>query len=158
MSRSSHRGLVQPPAELLSRAWKEVRVDFLETDIESVLEDCQFVARTDALNALTDHAKHADEFDRRMRELLVSVDSFITVLQEANQQDPDAGLAIELKYKTIAPVRARQCPVHELPPSVAQDVARIGELWESEIHFHSLPAVDSAPTSTPASADQHETP
>lgn len=105
MSRSSHRGLVQSSAELLSRAWKEVRVDFLETDIESVFEDCQFVARTDALNALTDHAKHGDEFDRRMRELLVTVDSFITALQEANQQDPSATLAIELKYKMIAPVR-----------------------------------------------------
>ncbi len=105
MSRSSHRGLVQGPAELLSSAWKDVRVDLLGTAIERAFEDGQFVARTDALNTLSDHPNHADEFDRRMRELLVVSDSFITVLQEANELDPDAALAVELKYKTIVPVR-----------------------------------------------------
>lgn len=105
MSRSSHRGLVQTPAELLSTAWKEVRVDLLETAIDSAFESGQFVARTDALNTLSDHPTDADEFDRQMRELLVVADSFIRALQDANHLDPDAALAVELKYKAIVPVR-----------------------------------------------------
>lgn len=105
MSRSSHRALVQLPAERLSQAWRKVRVDLLDTAIERAFEDGQFVARTDALNALSDHAKHAEEFDRRMREILDAVEAFITVIQSATLLDPQAALAAELKYKEIHPVR-----------------------------------------------------
>ena len=105
MSRSSHRGLVQPPAERLSQAWREVRIDLLDTAIERAFEDGLFVARTDALNTLSDHPKHADEFDRRMREILEAVEALITVIQSATLLNPQAALAAELKYKEIHPVR-----------------------------------------------------
>jgi serine/threonine protein kinase len=103
ISRSSHRGVVQAPAARLAEAWRTVRVHLLGTSIERAYEDGGFVARTDALNALSNHPKHADEFDQRMRELLASTESFIEVVQSATDLDPEAALAAELKYATITP-------------------------------------------------------
>jgi serine/threonine protein kinase len=105
MIRSSHRGLLQPPAEALAKAWREVRVDLLGTSVEQAYEDAGFVGRTDALNALSDHPKHAEEFDQRVRDLLAVIERFIQIVESASNLGPDDELAAELNYKSIHPVR-----------------------------------------------------
>jgi len=101
MSRSSHKGLVQPHSEELAKAWRDVRVDLLGSAIERAFDSGAFVARTDAFNALSDHPKHADEFDRRMRELLDAAETFVEVIQRETSPDPLTALAIELKYREV---------------------------------------------------------
>lgn len=105
MIRSSHRGLVQRPAEELAKAWREVRPDVLGSVIEVAFEESAFVARTDALNALSDHPKHVDEFDRRMAELLAVTESFIERVRSLNELSPIEALAVELKYREVHPMR-----------------------------------------------------